>query len=44
MFFPDTVFFKKGKPIFIAKTDKDFCLAINKAPSKLAMDKVHTDF
>ncbi len=44
MFFPDTIFFKKGKPAFIAKTDKDFCLSVNKQASKIAMDKVHTEF
>lgn len=27
VFFPDTVFYEKGVPKFIAMNDKDFCLA-----------------
>ena len=27
VFFPDTLFFEKGKPSFIVQNDKDFCLA-----------------
>ena len=27
VFFPDTVFYEKGVPKFIAMNDKDFCIA-----------------
>ena len=27
VFFPDTVFYEKGAPKFIAQNDKDFCLS-----------------
>lgn len=27
VFFPDTLFFEKGKPSFLIQNDKDFCLA-----------------
>ena len=32
LLFPDTVFFKRGKPTVIIKTDREFCLVpINQA-------------
>ena len=27
VFFPDTVFYEKGHPKFLARNDRDFCLA-----------------
>ena len=38
VFFPDTLFFERGDPKFIAYNDKDFCLAKwNESEDKKAM-------
>ena len=35
MIFPDTVFFKDGKPFIIVRMDKELCLYAIKSGSKL---------
>jgi hypothetical protein len=41
--FPDTIFFKNGKPSLIVKMDKDFCLTSVKAGPKLTLTNIMKD-
>ena len=42
--FPDTVFFKAGKPKLIVRCDKDFCLTSMRNPEKLKLPAIQKDF
>lgn len=42
--FPDTVFFEDGKPLFIARIDKDGCLTKISQASKLSLQEVRQKF
>lgn len=42
--FPDTVFFYKGTPTVIIRTDKDGYLAANRNPAKLNPTQIKNDF
>ena len=45
LIFPDTVFFKKGKPVIIIKSDsRDFCLQGISHPKKLSLQSIYKDF
>lgn len=44
LIFPDTVFFKNGKPRIIIRSDKDLCLQGIKAPSRLNLTTIFKDF
>jgi len=44
MIFPDTVFFKDGKPVMIVKMDKDYCLSSVKNQNKLGLHNLYKDF
>jgi hypothetical protein len=41
--FPDTIFFKNGKPYLLVKMDKDFCLHGVKSGTKLNLQNVQKD-
>jgi|LauGreDrversion4_2_1035121.scaffolds.fasta_scaffold436532_1 hypothetical protein len=42
---PDTVFFKKGKPTIIIKSDtRDYCLVGITHPKKLSLQSIYKDF
>lgn len=41
--FPDTIFFKNGKPHMIVKMDKDFCLQAIKSGPKLNLHNIMKD-
>ena len=41
--FPDTIFFKNGKPSMIVRMDKDFCLTSVKTGSKLNLTNIMKD-
>jgi len=40
LIFPETVFFKGGKPKLMIKSDKDFCLVAIKNPEKLKLPAI----
>lgn len=43
--FPDTVFFKNGKPVLVVKSDlRDFCLMGIRHPKKLSLASLYKDF
>jgi hypothetical protein len=42
--FPDTVFFEKGKPKVLIKSDKDLCLTSVRAPTKLSKENLQKEF
>jgi hypothetical protein len=44
LLFPDTVFFEEGKPLFIARIDKDGCLIKITQPNKLGLQEVRQKF
>lgn len=44
MLFPDTVFFSRGKPRLIVRSDREWCLMAIKNPSKLNLQQVYKDF
>lgn len=45
LIFPDTVFFKKGKPVLIIKSDmRDYCLQGVTHPKKLSLQSIYKDF
>jgi len=45
LIFPDTVFFKKGKPVIIIKSDsRDYCLQGVTHPKKLSLQSIYKDF
>jgi len=45
LIFPDTAFFKKGKPVIVIKSDtRDFCLQGVKHPKKLSLQSIYKDF
>lgn len=45
LIFPDTVFFKNGKPFYIVRMDKnDFCIFKMKTASKLKLSEIYKDF
>jgi len=39
LIFPDTVFFSKGKPSILIRSDKDFCLTAVKGSSKKGIEQ-----
>jgi len=45
LIFPDTVFFKNGKPVLVVKSDpRDFCLMGIRHPKKLSLASLYKDF
>lgn len=45
LIFPDTAFFKKGKPAIVIKSDtRDFCLVGVRQPKKLSLQSIYKDF
>ena len=45
MIFPDTAFFKKGKPVIVIRSDpRDYCLVGVKHPKKLTLQSIYKDF
>lgn len=45
LIFPDSVFFTRGKPKLIIKSDhRDYCLMAIKNPSKLNLQQIYKDF
>jgi hypothetical protein len=45
LIFPDTVFFKNGKPILVIKSDpREFCLMGIRHPKKLSLASIYKDF
>jgi hypothetical protein len=45
LIFPDTAFFKKGKPVIVIKSDsRDFCLMGVRHPKKLSLPSIYKDF
>jgi len=41
---PDTVFLKEGRPLFIARTDREGCLQKQDQPSRLALSDIRQRF
>lgn len=45
LIFPDTAFFKKGKPSIVIKSDtRDYCLQGVRHPKKLSLQSIYKDF
>lgn len=45
LIFPDTAFFRKGKPVIVIKSDsKDYCLVGVRHPKKLSLQSIYKDF
>ncbi len=45
LIFPDTAFFKKGKPVIVIRSDtKDYCLQGIRHPKKLSLQSIYKDF
>ncbi len=45
LIFPDTVFFKGGKPVLLVKSDpRDFCLVGIRHAKKLSLASLYKDF
>jgi len=45
LLFPDTAFFKKGKPVIVIKSDpRDFCLVGVKHHKKISLASIYKDF
>ena len=44
LIFPDTVFFRKGKPKVIIKNDKEYCLVTVKQINKLNLQNIYKEF
>jgi hypothetical protein len=44
LIFPDTVFFYRGKPRFIVKNDREYCLLPIRQLSKLNLQAIYKDF
>lgn len=45
LIFPDTAFFKKGKPVIVIKSDpRDFCLLGIRNQKKLSLQSIYKDF
>lgn len=45
LIFPDTAFFKNGKPILVIRSDpREFCLLGIRHPKKLSLPSIYKDF
>jgi hypothetical protein len=45
LIFPDTAFFKKGKPVIVVRSDpRDYCLVGIRHPKKLSLQSIYKDF